>query len=82
MSGKAWKWIHFVLAFAIIAVWILAVPTGWINSIMFLSHVSMFALLYAAVSSWQGARTEQKQDKALEQNEERDDTQDEVLGTN
>lgn len=63
MNGRVWKWIHFVFIFVFAAIWIAAVPTGWIHSVTFVSHMSMAALVYAAVSAWQAARTEQKEDE-------------------
>jgi hypothetical protein len=80
MSGRFWKWLHFWGIFVVIGVWILAVPTGWIQSVVFVSHVSMAALVLAEISSWQGSRTEQKQDKQLEDNQEQDDRQDKQIG--
>lgn len=80
MSGKAWKRIHFFFIFFFIALWATAGLLGWLSSVVFVSHVSMAALVLAEISSWQGARTEQKQDKQIEENENRDDTQDDTLG--
>lgn len=67
MSGRFWKWVHFWGIFVVIGVWILAGFTGWINSVAFVSHISMAALVLAEISSWQGSRTEQKQDKQIEE---------------
>jgi len=63
MSGKAWKWVHFAFIFVFIALWGLAAIFGWLKSVSFVSHISMVALVYAAVSAWQAARTEQAEEK-------------------
>jgi len=80
MDGKSWKHIHFFLIFAFIGLWGAAAQFGWLSSVVFVSHVSMAALVLAEISSWQGARTEQKQDRQIKENEGRDDRQDKVLG--
>lgn len=80
MSGHTWKRIHFFFIFFFIALWVSAGIFGWLSSVVFVSHVSMAALVLAEISSWQGARTEQKQDEQIEQNESRDDQQDDTLG--
>lgn len=79
MSGNNWKWIHFGLIFAFIGLWGLASYMGWLSSVVFVSHISMAALVLAEISSWQGARTEAKQDKQIEENDKRDDKQDKQL---
>lgn len=53
---------------------------GWINSVAFVAHVSMVALVLGSLSAWQAARTEQKQDDEIEKNEQRDNAQDDYLG--
>lgn len=63
MNGKHWKWIHLSFVFLFAAIWVAAVPTGWIQSVTFVSHMSMAALVYAGVSSWQAARVEEKEDE-------------------
>lgn len=74
MDGQFWKWMHFVGIFIVIGIWILAIPTGWIQSVTFVSHISMAALVLAEISSWQGSRTEQKQDAEIEDTiDDRDD---------
>lgn len=64
LSGRVWKWIHLTFVFIFIAIWIAAVPTGWIHSVTFVSHMSMAALVYAAASAWQAARAEQSAEKS------------------
>ena len=39
----------FILAFAVV-LWVLAIKYDWIESIEFVSHVSMLALVFAGVS--------------------------------
>lgn len=43
--------IHMVLVCVFIIIWTIAVPTGWIKSVTFVSHMSMAALVYAAASA-------------------------------
>jgi len=62
MNGKGLKWVHFGLVVFWIILWIAAAITGWINSVAFVSHISMVALVLASASAWQAARTEQKED--------------------
>jgi len=46
-----------------IMLWIVASITGWIHSVTFISHLSIIALILASAASWQGARTEVKEDE-------------------
>ena len=41
--------ISIVMLVGSVVLWALAVLTGWIDSVEFVSHVSMLALVYAAV---------------------------------
>ena len=77
MSGKFWKHIWFVGIFVMLGLWIYAAVTGLVNSVAFVSHMSMLALVLAMIAAWQGSRTEQKQD---EQNAEQDEDIDELQG--
>lgn len=70
MSGRFWKWIHLVGIFVALAVWGAAMYFRWLESVAFVSHISMAALVLAEISSWQGSRTEQKQDKQMEDTED------------
>lgn len=63
MDGKTLKWVHFGLVLFFLVLWAAAGIFGWLQSVTFVSHVSMVALVLAEVSSWQAARTEQKEDK-------------------
>jgi hypothetical protein len=65
LDGRFWKRVHFVGIFVMIAIWVVAGIFGWLQSVTFVSHISMAALVLAEISSWQGSRTEQKQDKQL-----------------
>lgn len=64
MGAVGWKRTHGVAAVVFVCIWVLAVPTGWIHSVVFVSHMSMLALVYTAVSAWQSGRTEVKQDES------------------
>lgn len=76
MSGKFWKWAHFCGIFIVIGIWIAAGIFGWLQSVTFVSHISMAALVLAEISSWQGSRTEQKQDAEIDDIiEERNDVE-------
>lgn len=62
-SGRFWKWFHLVGIFFFVALWILAGLLGWVKSVVFVSHMSMIALVLAEFSAWQASRVEQKEDK-------------------
>lgn len=66
MDGKGLKWVHFGLVLFFILLWGAAALLGWLQSVTFVSHVSMVALVLAEVAAWQGARTEEKEDKREE----------------
>lgn len=61
-TGKRLKWIHSGFVILFIAIWIAAAIFGWLASVTFVSHMSMFALVYAAASAWQAAHNEEKED--------------------
>jgi hypothetical protein len=52
-----------------IILWIIATIFGWIQSVSFVSHVSMAALVLGSWSSWQAARVEVKQDEEINNND-------------
>ena len=79
MSGEFWKKAHFWGIFICVAVWIAAAIFGWVYSVVFVSHVSMAALVLAEISSWQGSRTEVKQDMQIRHNQAQDDRQEKEL---
>lgn len=63
MSARGWRRAHGIAAVVFTVLWAISIPTGWIHSIVFISHVSMVALVYAALSAWQSGRTEVKVDE-------------------
>lgn len=63
MSARGWRALHGWATVAFLALWGVAILTGWIESVKFVSHVSMVALAYASLSAWQACRTEVKQDE-------------------
>lgn len=62
MTGKKLKWLHLGLVITWLTLWATAAITGWINSVAFVSHMSMVALVLGSASAWQAARTEEKED--------------------
>lgn len=46
-----------------VALWLVATLTGLVESVTFVSHVSMLALVLAEFSAWQASRTEEKEDE-------------------
>ena len=46
-----------------LALWALASGFGWVKSVVFVSHVSMLALVLAEFSAWQGARAEKSSEE-------------------
>jgi hypothetical protein len=63
MSGKFWKYVHLCGVIFFIGLWIYAGAVGLVKSVVFVSHVSMVALVLAELSAWQAARTEDKEDQ-------------------
>lgn len=63
MGGKFWKWVHFWGVIFFLGLWGAAAYFGWVTSIVFVSHISMIALVLAELSAWQAARTERKEDQ-------------------
>jgi len=51
--------------------WVIMIPisiiTGWVSSVVYVSALSLWALVSGHWSAWQAARTEEKQDKADEE---------------
>lgn len=41
----------------------ISVATGWVNSVPYVSALSIYALITGHLSTWQSARVEEKQDK-------------------
>lgn len=44
--------------------WIVAMPTGWIHSVTFVSHVSMATAVFTCFAAWCSSRVEVKQEEA------------------
>lgn len=63
MSGKFWKYFHLIGIILFLVLWGIAWIAGWIESVRFVSHVSMAALVLAELSAWQAARVERKEDE-------------------
>jgi hypothetical protein len=63
MNGKKLKYVHGGLVIFWILLWIVAAITGWIQSVAFVSHMSMAALVLGSASAWQAARTEEKEEE-------------------
>lgn len=63
VSARGWRRLHGWATIVFFALWGVAVLTGWIDSVKFVSHVSMLALVYAGVSAWQSGRAEVKIDE-------------------
>jgi hypothetical protein len=57
-------------------VWILMIPaslaTGWVKSVVFVSALSLWALVAGHWSAWQAARVEVKQEEEAAKREEED----------
>ena len=60
---KVLEWIHGGLVIFWIILWISAAIFGWVSSVIFVSHLSLVALVLASLASWQAARGEVKQDE-------------------
>lgn len=52
--------------------WVVMVPvsifTGWINSVPFISAISLWALVASHLAAWQASRVEEKQDEVGDNN--------------
>jgi hypothetical protein len=59
-GAKAMLWLHGGLTVFWIVLWIVASITGWVESVVFVSHLSIVALVLASAGGWQGARAEAK----------------------
>jgi hypothetical protein len=56
------KHLHGVLTIIWLAMIPIALVTGWIESLIFISAISIYANVAGHFSAWQAARTEVKQD--------------------
>lgn len=71
---------HGWCTIAWVPITILAFLLGWLESVTFVSLVSMLALFLGSFSSWQAARTEVKQEVQMEKmDKELDDVQEDVV---
>lgn len=52
-----------IVAWAVL--WGVAIPLGWINSIAFISHVTMATALLTSFAAWCASRVEVKQDEQI-----------------
>ena len=48
----SWKYLNLFGAIASLALWGVATFTGWINSVAFVSHISMLALVISFIAAW------------------------------
>lgn len=54
---------YSIMIWAII--WAVAIPLHWINSIAFISHVTMATALLTSFAAWCASRVEVKQDEEI-----------------
>ena len=47
-----WRYVNMGLVIFCLLLWAVAIFTGWISSVTFLGHVSMFALCAAFLGAW------------------------------
>lgn len=69
MNAHTWKVVHGVLTVLWAIMMPLAVMTGWIYSIAFVSVISIYANFGAHFGAWQAARSERAQEKRDDQAE-------------
>lgn len=48
--AKKLLWLNIAILIASILLWIAAIVFGWLDSVVFVSHVSMMALVITAIS--------------------------------
>ena len=51
-DGIWWRRFNGLLIPACVVLWIAAFHYGWLSSVTFIAHVSLFALALGAVSAW------------------------------
>lgn len=61
-SPKTLRRVHGGLVLFWIALWIAATVLNWVDSVRFISHLSVAALVLGSLASWQSARVEVKQE--------------------
>lgn len=62
MEAKTLRHVHAVLTLAWTAMIPLALYTGWIESLVFISAISIYANVAGHFSAWQAARAEEVAD--------------------
>lgn len=60
MTPRAMLWVHGISTIAWALLWLVASFVGWINSVAFVSHMSMAALVYTSAAAWQSARADKR----------------------
>lgn len=58
--------VHGAMTVFWVLLWIAAWIFGWVASVIFVSHISMIALVLGSWSSWQAARVEVKQEEEID----------------
>lgn len=61
-NSRVLRAIHGGLVVFWIILWIVAALAGWVKSVIFVSHLSLAALVLASAAAWQATRTEVKED--------------------
>ena len=62
LSALAMRRIHAGLTVFWLLLWVAAGFLGWLESVVFVSHLSAAALVLTSLGAWQGARAEDKAD--------------------
>lgn len=52
MRVRSWRTANFVGVVLSVVLWVVATVVGWIDSVAFVSHVSMLALVVGFVAAW------------------------------
>jgi hypothetical protein len=47
-----WRRLNAAGAAATVVLWVVATDTDWINSVRFVSHISMLTLVFTFVAAW------------------------------
>lgn len=58
MKGRTLAKVHLVRAIIYVCLWVAATTFGWVAITAFVSHVSMLALVEAAIMGWTAAKAE------------------------
>ena len=67
LIGRRWAWTGFwlVAAGAVVAMIPVSLMLGWLNSVVYVSALSLWALVSGHWSAWQAARVEVEQERQL-----------------